>query len=95
LPIVGETPPSWRWLTVAMDLRQVELPLLPSDAHSVIYSFLEWKEKMIFISLSREIYFNSRPYREIEFNRTFSREETLRHLWICTIVGSLMKVFVI
>jgi hypothetical protein len=24
--------------------------------------------------LSREIYFNSRPYREMKFNRTFSRE---------------------
>jgi hypothetical protein len=61
-------------LVRTLTMNKPKLFLLPSDAHSVIYSFLKWHEKRIFISLSREIYFNSRSYREIKFNRTFSEE---------------------
>jgi hypothetical protein len=45
---------------------------LPSDLHGLIYSYLEWKEKLIFIHISKGIYSFSRNYREMSLNKVFS-----------------------
>jgi hypothetical protein len=51
--------------------------LLATDIHSVIYSFLELKDKLIYISLAKEIFFNSRTYRVLNLNQRFSEEYVL------------------
>jgi hypothetical protein len=54
---------------------------LPSDLYGLIYSYLKWHEKVIFISLTREIYSNSRPYREFKFTRKQSRRYATESLF--------------
>jgi hypothetical protein len=47
-------------------------PCLPCDLHGLVYSYLDWTEKMIFISVSKEIHSLSRSYREIRLNKPSS-----------------------
>jgi hypothetical protein len=42
---------------------------LPCDLHSLIYSFLEIEEKLIFISISKEITSHARSYRVMGFSK--------------------------
>jgi hypothetical protein len=51
--------------------------LLSHPTFTVVYSFLDWVDKIAFISLSKEISANSRTYRELKFNKTFSVEYAL------------------
>jgi hypothetical protein len=50
---------------------------LPSELHGLIYSCLAWQEKMVFMTLSKEISSLSRSYREMRLNKTFSLEYAL------------------
>jgi hypothetical protein len=50
---------------------------LPSELHGLIYSCLIWKEKMVFMTLSKEISSLSRSYREMRLKKTFSLEYAL------------------
>jgi hypothetical protein len=56
----------------AVALLALVLPCLPSDLHGLVYSYLDWREKKILISLCKEIYSLSRSYREIRLNRPAS-----------------------
>jgi hypothetical protein len=51
----------------------MKLSGLPIDLLSLIYDDLEWTEKMIFILISRKIYFNSKSYRELRLKPTSAR----------------------
>jgi hypothetical protein len=62
---------------VGMSVQGCLLPCLPSDLHGLVYSYLDWKEKKIFISLCKEIYSLSRRYREIRLTKPSSLEYAL------------------
>jgi hypothetical protein len=55
------------------------LSSLPNDLHSFIYSFLKRTEKLIFISLSKDIYLRSQHYREMKFTRKASLNYAFDH----------------
>jgi hypothetical protein len=57
-----------------MALSLASLSSLPCDLHGLVYSYLERREKMIFISLSKEISSLSRNYRQMKLKKTFSLE---------------------
>jgi hypothetical protein len=64
-------------------------PCLPCDLHGLVYSYLSWREK-IFISVSKEIYYLSKSYREIRLNKPSSlqyalNEESFRDR-VCSLV---------
>jgi hypothetical protein len=62
---------------------------LPCDLHGLVYSYLEWDEKMIFISLSKEISSLSRSYREMRLNYSFSHKYSFRKKFrdrVCAVV---------
>jgi hypothetical protein len=52
-------------------------PCLPCDLHGLVYSYLDWTEKMIFISLCKEIYSLSRSYREMRLDKPSSLKYAL------------------
>jgi hypothetical protein len=52
--------------------RDKNLLAIPYELHGHIYSYLEWGEKMKFISISREISSHSRNYRQLKLNNNFS-----------------------
>jgi hypothetical protein len=56
-------------LLVSPIMPQGTLSSLPCDLHGLVYSYLEWKEKMSFILVSKEITSLSRSYREMRINR--------------------------
>jgi hypothetical protein len=65
------------------------LSSLPCDLHGLVYSYLEWNEKMIFISFSKEISSLSRSYREMKLKKTFSLEYALNESFresVCSLV---------
>jgi hypothetical protein len=53
------------------------LQSIPSELHGLIYSCLTWKEKMTFMTLSKEISSLSRSYREMRLKPNFSLEYAL------------------
>jgi hypothetical protein len=55
------------------DRAMASLCLLPTDIHSVIYSYLQSGEKLRFISLSKEIFLTSRYFRELKLKARFSQ----------------------
>jgi hypothetical protein len=65
-------------------------PSLPCDLHGLIYSYLDWTEKKIFICVCKEIYSLSRSYREMRLNEPSSlkyalNEESFRDR-VCSLV---------
>jgi hypothetical protein len=65
-------------------------PWLPCDLHGLVYSYLDWREKMIFISVSKEIHSLSRSYREMRLKQSSSikyalNEESFRDR-VCSLV---------
>jgi hypothetical protein len=51
---------------------------LPCELHGLIYCYLEWRDKKSFISLSKDIYSNSRSYRELKLNKRSSLDYILK-----------------
>jgi hypothetical protein len=45
-----------------------------SELHGLIYSYLDWGEKLNFISISREIYLSSGNYRQLKLKQGTSRQ---------------------
>jgi hypothetical protein len=66
------------------------LSSLPCDLHGLVYSYLEWREKLIFISLSKEISsLLSRSYREMRLKRPSSLKFALNQSFrerVCSLV---------
>jgi hypothetical protein len=62
---------------------------LPCDLHGLVYSYLEWNEKLIFILVSKEISSLSSSYREMRLKKTFSLEYALNESFrerVCSLI---------
>jgi hypothetical protein len=52
-----------------------------TDVHSLIYSYLESSERIIFLSVAKEIFLNSKCYRQLSLNGTIAREYLFNKLF--------------
>jgi hypothetical protein len=70
---------------------------LPCELHGVIYSFLDWKDKLEFISISREIYFRAKIYRELflkaPWSLQYAQSEIFRETISTVISPSNLKLY--
>jgi hypothetical protein len=77
-----------------MALLLPSLSSLPCDLHGLIYSYLEWDEKLIFISLSEEITSLSKSYREMRLSRFSSFEYALHESFREIVCSSVLPCHV-